>query len=67
MEELSTEVSLEDMENAYYYEMFADKYSDINDDQIEVTPPTKSSTGGLCSQAKHNQSCDCWLFWQLLP
>jgi len=59
MEELSNEVSLEEMENAYYYEMIEDKYSDINDDQIEVTPPTKSSTGRLCSQAKQYHSCDC--------
>ena len=59
MEELSNEVSLEDMENAYYYEMIEDKYSDINDDQIKVAPPSTSSTGGPCSQTKHNHSCSC--------
>ena len=59
MEELSNEVSLEDMENAYYYEMIEDKYSDIKDGQIEVAPPSMPITGGPCSQTKHNHSCDC--------
>lgn len=56
---LASEDSLEDLENAYYYQMIEDDYIHINDGQKEVASPAKSRTGGLCAQAKHNQSCDC--------
>jgi hypothetical protein len=59
IEELSNEDSLEDLENAYYYQMIEDEYIHINDCQMEVAPLAKSRTGEPFAQAKHNQSCDC--------
>ena len=56
---LTSENSLEDLENAYYYQMIEDEYIHINDCQMEVAPLAKSRTGEPFAQAKHNQSCDC--------
>ena len=56
---LTSEDSLEDLENAYYYQMIEDEYVHINDCQMEVAPLAKSRTCEPFAQAKHNQSCDC--------
>ena len=56
---LTSEDRLEDLENAYYYQMVENDYIHINDGQMEVASPAKSRTGGLCAQDKHNQSLGC--------
>ena len=56
---LSSEASIEDLENAYYYQMIEDEYIHINDCKMEVAPLVKSRTSEPFAQAKHNQSCDC--------
>ena len=56
---LTSEDRLEDLENAYYYQMIEDEYIHINDCQMEVAPLAKSRTCEPFAQAKHNQSCDC--------
>ena len=57
MEVGSNEVSLEDLENAYYYKMNEDKYID---GQIEAANSSKTrSCGEPCTQINNCQSCDC--------
>ena len=54
---LSSEASIEDLENAYYYQMIDDKYID---GQIEFVNCSKTrSCDDPCTQINSCQSCDC--------
>ena len=50
---MSTVDSLEDLENAYYYQMIEEQY--INDGQMEVSSPLKDQL----EQNKNHPSCKC--------
>ena len=54
---LSPEASIEDLENAYYYQMIEDKNID---GQIEFINPSKTgSCDDPCTQINNCQSCKC--------
>lgn len=50
---ISTEDSLENLENAYYYQMIEEQY--IIDGQMEVSSPLKDQS----EQNKNHPSCKC--------
>ena len=47
--------SLEDLENAYYYQMIEDQYLKINDGQMEVSDPLKDQL----KRNNNHPSCKC--------
>ena len=51
----TTEASLEDLENAYYYQMIEDQYLNINDGQMEVSAPLKDQL----KRNNNHPSCKC--------
>lgn len=54
---LSSEASIEDLENAYYYQMIEEKYID---GQVEFVNSSKTrSCDEPCTQIINCQSCDC--------
>ena len=54
---LSSEASIEDLENAYYYQMIENKYVD---GQVEfITPSKTGSCDEPCTQINNCQSCNC--------
>ena len=50
-----TEPSLEELENAYYYQMIEDQYKKLNDDHLEITSPLE----GQSTRDKLDPSCSC--------
>jgi len=52
---MTTEDSLEDLENAYYYQMIEDQYININDGRMEVSAPLKDQL----KRNNNHPSCKC--------
>lgn len=52
---MTTEDSLEDLENAYYYQMIEDQYLNIDDGQLEVSAPLKDQL----KRNNNHPSCKC--------
>jgi len=51
----TTEVSLEELENAYYYQMIEEQYINSNDGQMEISAPHKDQL----DRSNTHPSCKC--------
>ena len=52
---MSAEDSLEDLENAYYYQMIEEQYINNNDGQMEISAPHKDQL----DRSNTHPSCKC--------
>ena len=56
MDKQAKEVSLEELESAYYYQMIEEQYINNNDGQMEISAPHKDQ---LERNNNHPSSCKC--------
>ena len=55
MDKQTTEVSLEELENAYYYQMIEEQYISSNDGQMKISAPLKNQL----ERNNNHPSCKC--------